>query len=95
MEYDVQEIRRAAGQVESAANTLSDILSGDLSRIRGEIPTKLRGEAADALVDVITDIEYDTRTLTSGLEQVYKALYLYAQKLVEADEEVKRIIEGT
>ena len=94
MEYDIQEVRRAARQVGNAARALSDISNGDLAKIKADIPGNLRGEAADALSEVMTDLLSDTRKLTSGLEQISRELDAFAERLKKADEAAKKAFES-
>lgn len=94
MEYDVQEVRRIAGKVHVASEDLLGVSSGDLARIRSDIPGNLEGGAADALTEVLEDLIEDTKKLGNGLETISAALYAFARKLKLADEEAARMMEN-
>lgn len=83
--YDTAEIRRAARQIRSCAQSVANSAEPKLRSIRGDIPNSFRGKAADALSDRLKDISSDVETISDGLEALYRALMRYADALDEAD----------
>ncbi len=91
--YDTREIRRAARQIRSFADSINETASSKLSAGQGEIEESLRGMTAEALSERLKNIKSDVGTISNGLEALYRALMRYADALDEADRKMAAVFD--
>lgn len=80
-DFDSAAVRRAAKQVLDCADIVSVNAQPKLKTIRCEIDDSIKGMAADALSERITDIDNDVRSIVNGLRALGNSLTSYAEAL--------------
>ena len=88
MTYDTAEIRGAARKIQRCAQNVSDDAQPKLETVRREVENSFRGEAAEALSERLKDIDADVKTITNGLNALYRTLIRFADALDEADRRI-------
>lgn len=80
-EYDSAAVRAAARKLQNCANALSNGARPKISRLRGQLPENLQGEAGTALEAKLSEMNADVNTLVNGISGLSKALFKYAADL--------------
>ncbi|MBP3522970.1 MAG: WXG100 family type VII secretion target [Clostridia bacterium] len=93
-EVDTREVRRAAREIKRIAGSVRELSDQSVAQMQISVADNLEGETADAIAEVLTDLNMDIRKISAGLSDVQKALLDYAKRVEEADEEAKKTIES-
>ncbi len=93
-EYNSEEVRRVAKEIERIAQNVKKLSTDNVKKMRGTVQDSLKGDAANALEDVLTDLSSDINKIGNGLDGLYKALMEYARRAELADLAAKKAIEG-
>jgi len=93
-EVDTGEVRRAAKEIRKIAENVGALSSQNVQRMRSSVDQNMEGATADAISEVLSDLSSDIRRISSGLNDVYKALLDYAERIEEADRKAKEEIEA-
>lgn len=88
MTYDTAEIRAAARKIQRCAQQVSNEAEPTLRSIRSDVDSSFRGLAADALAERLKDIDADVKTISGGLNALYRTLMRFADALDEADRRI-------
>lgn len=88
MTYDTAEIRAAARKIQRCAQSVSNEAEPKLRMMRSEVDSSFRGMAADVLADRLKDIDADVKTISGGLNALYRTLMRFADALDEADRRI-------
>ena len=94
MRYDVQELRRAARQVNQAAQAIQGAGRDGVNRVKSGLAGSFRGDAADALDNELSSLQSDLLKLANGLAAIDKELRDYAQRLEQADRDAASFIKN-
>lgn len=93
-EYNSEEVRRVANEIQAIAQNVKQLSNDNVAKMRGTVQENLKGDTADALETVLTDLSSDINKIGNGLDGLYKALMEYARKAEQADLAAKQAIEG-
>lgn len=93
-EVDTREVRRAAREIKRIAGNVKELSEQSVAKMQSSVADNLEGETADAIAEVLADLNMDIRKISAGLSDVQKALLDYAKRVEEADEEAKKTIES-
>ena len=93
-EVDTAEVRRAAKEIREIADNVKRLSSQDVRRMQSSVEENLEGETATALTEVLALLASDIKKISSGLDAIQEALYDYAERVEEADEEAEKMING-
>lgn len=88
MTYDTAEIRAAARKIQRCAQQVSNEAEPTLRSIRSDVDSSFRGLAADAFAERLKDIDADVKTISGGLNALYRTLMRFADALDEADRKI-------
>ena len=90
--YDTSEIRQSASRMESAAREMDQVTS-ILRQQASAAPDALRGEAGDALLDILEKLRSDTTKMSGGMRNVASRLRSFAAYLDMLDRQAKANIQ--
>ena len=91
---DTDEVRRAARQIAKIAGEVEGLSTRSVRSIQSNIDENFKGEAADALTEVLADLSSDIRRISGGLDMIQKKLKKYADSVEEAAKEAADAIKG-
>lgn len=94
MILDSYEVRRAANQVGQIARDVSRLATSNVRSMQDSVEENLRGEAANALDEVLGDLSGDIRKISAGLDNIQRALLELARRAEEAEREAEQVIRG-
>ena len=93
--YDVAEIRRCASRISSVASDLSSDVNREFRRMRDTLYPEFRGQAANAVSEMISLLQSDGNSLVSNLHSIASQLNAFATRLEIADREAKRQVQSS
>lgn len=93
-EVDTREVRRAAGEIKRIANSVKELSDHNVAQMQHSVADNLEGETAEAIAEVLSDLNSDIRKISAGLNDVQKALLEYARRVDEADEKAEKTIQS-
>lgn len=91
---DTDEVRRAARQIAKIAGEVEGLSTRNVRSIQSNIDENFKGEAADALTEVLADLSSDIRRISGGLDTIQKKLRKYTDSVEEAAREAADAIKG-
>lgn len=91
---DTYEVRRTARQIAQIASEVEGLSTRSVRSIQSSIDEHFKGEAADALTEVLSDLSSDIRRISGGLDAIQKKLKKYADSVEEAAREAADAIKG-
>lgn len=93
-DYDSRAVRAAARKLRTCAQNLSDGTKGKIQTIRGELPSNLEGEAANALQARLNDLSSDVNTIVGSINGLARALNNYADDLDRTAARLRQQMQG-
>ena len=91
---DTYEVRRTARQIAQIAGEVEGLSTRNVRSIQSSIDENFKGEAANALTEVLADLSADIRRISGGLDAIQKKLKKYADSVEEAAKEAADAIKG-
>ncbi|HNW87249.1 MAG TPA: hypothetical protein PKJ47_09955 [Candidatus Limiplasma sp.] len=85
MIQDIENIRSLSNSIGAAAFILRGLSEEDWKYLCADVGENLQGKTADALIDALGGLEYDTRKLASGLACVASRLARCAAGMQDED----------
>ena len=94
MNIDSTEVRAVAKKIGASADSVREIASGDLKRMKNDVPECLEGLTANALTDSIGELSDEIAKIATGLDGISQELMNYARRLDIADRMAAGAISG-
>ena len=94
MIYDTAEIRRAAGQVQAAAQLLESEAVRELILMLGKVPNSLQGRMAETLENDLDAFRSDLKAQYSGLMNISHELNSFAARIEALDNAASGLIKS-
>ena len=85
---DTDEIRRIARKISSIESDVRSCSDNNVRSMHAEVETNMKGEAANALLEMFDDLSGDIKKIANSLKTVKNALEAYAKEVERVDKEL-------
>lgn len=92
-QVDTAEVRKAAAEIKAIADDVRQLSHGNVARMQSSVEETLKGDTANAIVEVLKTLSADIGKIGSGLDNIQSELLKYVERVEEADRKAKDIIE--
>lgn len=93
-EVDTAEVKRVAEEIKAIAGEVRQLSRSNVSRMQSNVEENLKGDTANAIMEVLQDLSNDITKIGSGLDTIQRELMEYVKRLEAADRAASELIEG-